>query len=84
MDPAPDRVSLCYLGAGTAPGRPRLDRQAAADTGLAALREQFGLPEELLFELCQDVATIHYRQSVLADVLGSAALREVLREARPR
>ena len=83
MDPAQDRVSLCYPAAGTAPGRPRLDRQAAADTGLAALREQFGLPEELLFELCQDVATIHYRQSVLADVLGSAALREVLREARP-
>ena len=83
MDPAQDRVSLCHPGAGTAPGRPRLDRQAAADTGLAALREQFGLPEELLFELCQDVATIHYRQSVLADVLGSAPLREVLREARP-
>ena len=83
MDPAQDRVSLCYPGTGTAPGRPRLDRQAAADTGLAALREQFGLPEELLFELSQDVATIHYRQSVLADVLGSAPLREVLREARP-
>ena len=83
MDPAPDTVSLCYPGAGTAPGRPRLERQAAADTGLAALREQFGLPEELLYELCQDVATIHYRQSVLADVLGSAPLQDVLREARP-
>ena len=83
MDPAPDTVSLCYPGAGTAACRPRLERQAAADTGLAALREQFGLPEELLYELCQDVATIHYRQSVLADVLGSAPLQDVLREARP-
>ena len=83
MDPAQDTVSLCYPGAGTPPGRPRLERQAAADTGLANLREQFGLPEELLYELCQDVATIHYRQSVLADLLGSAPLREVLREARP-
>ena len=83
MEHAPDAVSLCYPGAGAPAAGPRLDRKAAADTGLAALREQFGLPEELLYELCQDVATIHYRQSVLADVLGSAPLREVLREVRP-
>ena len=83
MERAQDTVSLCHPAAGTAPSRPRLDRQAAGDTGLAALREQFGLPEELLYELCQDVATIHYRQSVLADVLGSAPLRDVLREVRP-
>lgn len=83
MELAPDSVSLCHPAAGAPAARPRLGRQAAADTGLAALREQFGLPEELLYELCQDLATIHYRQSVLADVLGSAALREVLREVRP-
>lgn len=86
MDPAPDSVSLCHPGAGgpaARPALPRLDRQAAADLGLAALRDQFGLPEELLYGLCQDVATIHYRQGVLADLLGSAPLREVLREVRP-
>ena len=83
MDPAADSVSLCHPGAGAPAARPRLDRQAAADLGLAALREQFGLPEEFLYELCQDVATIHYRQGVLADVLGSPPLREVLREVRP-
>ena len=83
MDLAQKTVSLCHPDGGAPPGRPRLDRQAAGDTGLAALREQFGLPEELLYELCQDLATIHYRQSVLADVLGSAPLREVLGEVRP-
>ena len=83
MDLAQKTVSLCHPDGGAPPGRPRLDRQAAGDTGLAALREQFGLPEDLLYELCQDLATIHYRQSVLADVLGSAPLREVLREVRP-
>lgn len=83
MDLAADTVSLCHPAAGASAARPRLSRQAAADTGLAALREQFGLPEELLYELCQDLATIHYRQSVLADVLTSAPLREVLREVRP-
>lgn len=83
MDLAADTVSLCHPAAGAPAARPRLSRQAAADTGLAALREQFGLPEELLYELCQDLATIHYRQSVLADVLASAPLREVLREVRP-
>lgn len=83
MDPVPDSVSLCHPGACAPAARPRLDRQAAADLGLAALREQFGLPEELLYELCQDVATIHYRQGVLADLLGSAPLREVLSEVRP-
>ena len=70
----------------TGPPRPRgrrLSQQAADDIGLTPLREQFGLPEELLFELCVDLDTISYRQSVLGDVLASPELREILREVRP-
>ena len=76
-------VSLCYPDAVPAPTGTRLSRQAAEDTGIAAVRKRFGLPEEFLYELCQDVATIGYRQSILADVLASEELCAVLREVRP-
>ena len=75
-------VSLCYPDPAH-PGRARLGRQAAADIGIAAVRERFGLPEEFLYELCQDVDTIRYRQSIVADLLESDELCAVLREVRP-
>lgn len=76
-------VSLCYPDAAQPPAGARLGRQAAEDIGVAAVRERFGLPEEFLYELRQDVATIRYRQSILADVLASEELCNVLREVRP-
>ena len=76
-------VSLCYPDAAQAATGARLSRQAAEDTGIAALRERFGLPEEFLYELCRDVDTIRYRQSILADLLASDELCAVLREVRP-
>ena len=84
-DPAGEHpgVSLCYPDAAHAPTGARLSRQAAEDIGIAAVRERFGLPEEFLYELCQDVDTIRYRQSILADLLASEELCAVLREVRP-
>ena len=73
--PAPDGahpgVSLCYPDAAQPAVGARLGREAAEDIGIAALRERFGLPEEFLYELCRDVHTIGYRQSILADLLAS-------------
>ena len=76
-------VSLCYPHAPHHGGGARLSRQAAEDIGIAAVRERFGLPEEFLYELCQDVDTIGYRQRILADLLASDELCAVLREVRP-
>ena len=76
-------VSLCYPDAPHHGGGARLSRQAAEDIGIAAVRERFGLPEEFLYELCQDVDTIGYRQRILADLLASDELCGVLREVRP-
>ena len=76
-------ISLCYPDAPHHGGGARLSRQAAEDIGIAAVRERFGLPEEFLYELCQDVDTIGYRQRILADLLASDELCAVLREVRP-
>ena len=83
MERAEASISLCYPDAPASAGGARLGRQAAGDVGIAALRERFGLPEEFLYELCRDAATIRYRQSILADLLACAELSEVLREVRP-
>ena len=83
MDAAVETISLCYPEAARRAAGARLGRRAAADIGIAAVRERYGLPEEFLYELRQDVATIRYRQSILADLLASEELCKVLREVRP-
>ena len=85
-DPSAMTVSLCYPSGrpvSARAGKRRLQQQAADDLGLSSLRTRFELPGEFLYELCQDPATIRYRQEVLADAVASAELRQIFAQLQP-